>query len=74
MAQLDRLKEQLAYLKFWLGVVVVTEISLVGWIISTPDADYLKFSLALAGVALLSLAVAMLHRHIERRIDEIGRL
>jgi hypothetical protein len=29
MPQLDRLKEQLAYLKFWLGIVVVTNISLI---------------------------------------------
>jgi hypothetical protein len=31
MPQLDRLKERLAYLKFWLGIVVVTDISLIGW-------------------------------------------
>jgi hypothetical protein len=33
MSELDRLKEQLAYLKFWQGIMVVTEISLVGWFI-----------------------------------------
>jgi len=30
VSELDRLKEQLAYLKFWQGIMVVTDISLVG--------------------------------------------
>jgi len=75
MSQLDRLKEQLAYLKFWLGVVVVTDISLIGWLISASDtAGQLNFALAAAAVILLSLGIAFLHRQIERRIEEIGGL
>jgi hypothetical protein len=30
MSELDRLKEQLVYLRLWLGIVVVAEISLSG--------------------------------------------
>ena len=30
VSELDRLKEQLVYLRFWLGIMVVTDISLVG--------------------------------------------
>jgi len=33
--ELDRVKEQLVYLRFWLGIMVATEIPLVGWLIST---------------------------------------
>ena len=36
MSELDRLREQLVYLRFWLGIMVATEIALVGWLISTP--------------------------------------
>jgi hypothetical protein len=32
--ELDRLKEQLVYLRLWLGIVVVAEISLLGWLAS----------------------------------------
>ncbi len=35
MSELDHLKEQVAYLKFWQGIVVVTDISLAGWLISS---------------------------------------
>ena len=75
MSQLDRLKEQLAYLKFWLGIVVVTDISLIGWFISSAgSADALTALLAAVGVVLLSCGIAFLHRRIERRIEEIGAL
>lgn len=75
MSELDRLKEQVAYLKFWQGIMVVTDISLVGWLVSTADgARPLTVALAVVGVFLLTLGIVMLHRQIERRIDHIGRL
>ena len=75
MPQLDRLKEQLAYLKFWPGIVVVTNISLIGWLISAVDAaGRPAVVLAAAAFILLSLVILVLHRHIERRIELIGRL
>jgi hypothetical protein len=39
MSKLDVAKERIAYLKFWLGVLVVTDISLVGWLVSREDPD-----------------------------------
>ena len=75
LSELDRLKEQLAYLKFWQGVMVVTDISLVGWIVSTVDgARAFTVVLAIIGVIALTLGIVVLHRQIERRINEIGRL
>ena len=37
MSELDHLKEEVAYLKFWLGIVVLTDISLAGWLISSSE-------------------------------------
>ncbi|MBI4189366.1 MAG: hypothetical protein HY525_02370 [Betaproteobacteria bacterium] len=75
MSELDRLKEQVAYLKFWQGIVVVTDISLGGWLVSASDtAAPLTFALAVAGIILLSIGIVVLHRQIERRIDQIGKL
>lgn len=75
MSELDRLKEQVAYLKFWQGIMVVTDISLVGWLVSTADGALpLTVALAIVGVVLLTFGIVMLHRQIERRIDHIGRL
>ena len=75
MSELDRLKEQLVYLRFWLGIMVVTEITLVGWLVSTPKtADLLLWSIGANGAVLLGFGIFLLHRQVERRIDQIGKL
>lgn len=75
VAQLDRLKEQVAYLKLWQGIVVVTDISLAGWLISAGDAAHpITVFLAVLGLVLLSFGIVVLHRQIERRIEQIGVL
>jgi heme O synthase-like polyprenyltransferase len=75
VSELDHLKEQVAYLKVWLGIVVVTDISLAGWLISSSEsAASLTFVLALAGLVLLSAGIVVLHRRIERRIDRMREL
>jgi len=75
VSELDRLKEQLVYLRFWLGIMVVTEITLVGWLVSTPKtADLLLWSIGAIGAVLLGFGIFLLHRQVERRIDQIGKL
>jgi hypothetical protein len=72
---LERLKEQLAYLKFWQGIAVVTDISLMGWLVSAVDtASAPRLMVALLTVVLLSSASIALHRRIEALIHEIGQL
>jgi len=66
MSELDRLKEQLSYLKFWQGIMVVTNISLVGWLVSTADGTRaLTVVLAIIGVVALIFGIVVLHRQIE---------
>ena len=66
MSKLDRLKEQLSYLKFWQGIMVVTDISLVGWLVSTADGTRaLTVVLAIIGVVALIFGIVVLHRQIE---------
>ncbi len=69
MSELDHLKEEVAYLKFWLGIVVVTDISLAGWLLSSSEtaASYTVF-FAVMGLILLSAGIVVLHRRIEQRI------
>ena len=75
MSELDRLKEQLVYLRFWQGIMVVTDLSLVGWLVSTADtATPTLLSFAIVGIVVLSLGIFLIHRQIERRIEHIGRL
>lgn len=75
MSALDHLKEQLIYLRFWLGIMVVTEITLVGWLISTPiSPNTTLWFIGAFGAILLGAGIFLVHRQIEHRIDQIGRL
>lgn len=75
MPELDRIKEQLVYLRFWLGIMVVTEITLVGWLISTPiSANPTLWFIGAFGAVLLGAGTFLVHRQVERRIDQIGKL
>ena len=75
MPEIDRLKERLAYAKFWLGIIVVTDIGLVGWLISSvDDAQPLRLLLGLLAVVVLSFAGWLLHQQIDQRMEQIGRL
>ena len=75
MPELDRLREQVAYLKLWQGMMVVADISLVGWLASAADGTRpVLVALAVITVALVTSGIVMAHRQIERRIDQIGKL
>ena len=75
MSNLDKAKEQIAYLKFWLGVVVLTDISLVGWLISSADsAPTHKVLGALLAVVVITVAGFAVHGRIERLIDGLEEL
>jgi len=55
--------------------MVVTDISLVGWLASAADGTRpVLVALAVITVALVTTGIVIVHRHIERRIDQIGKL
>ncbi|MES1941992.1 hypothetical protein T5B8_17216 [Salinisphaera sp. T5B8] len=75
MSKLDGLKEELAYLKLWLGIMIVTGISLIGWLLTS--AHTASWFLLLGGfIALASIAAGCtaLHRQIGVKIREISEL
>ena len=75
MSELDRLKEQCVYLRFWIGIMVATEIALMGWLISTPiGGNPTLWFIGAFGALLLGAGILLVHRQIERRIDQIGKL
>lgn len=72
MSKLDVAKEKIAYLKVWLGILLVTDISLFGWLISNVDtATTLLLSAAFVVVVGLTVSILLLHRRIERHIESL---
>jgi len=75
VSRLDRLKEEVGYLKLLQGIAVVTFASLVGWLVSgSSSAAALTVVSAIAGVLLVGIAILLLHRNLRRRLDEIESL
>ena len=75
VAELDRVRERIAYLKYWQGIMVVTGLSLFGWLItSADDAPFSRIALALVGIVALTSGILLLHRLIDRRIEKLGNL
>lgn len=75
MSQLDIAKETIAYLKFWLGILVVSDISLVGWLLSNAGlASDLRTLGAVSGVLGITLAAFFIHKRIEFMIASLEEL
>ena len=75
MSDLDVAKEEIAYLKVWLGILVVADISTFGWLISNVDeANTLLLWAAVVAVAGLSVGIFLLHRLIKRQIQSLKEL
>jgi len=75
MSELDVAKEKIAYLKVWLGILVVTDISTFGWLISNVDtATALLLWAAVIAVVALTIGILLLHRRIDRHIQSLRGL
>lgn len=75
MSELDVAKEQIAYLKFWLGVLVVTDISLFGWLLSNAtNAGVRMMTGGCFAAVAITLGILFLHRRIERQIQSLREL
>ncbi|MGH8738523.1 MAG: hypothetical protein ACREVC_14285 [Burkholderiales bacterium] len=75
MSDLDIAKEKIAYLKVWLGILLVTDISTFGWLVSNVGsaATPLLWAAVIVVVAL-SIGILLLHRRIDRHIQSLKEL
>jgi len=75
MSKTDVVKETIAYLKFWLGVLVVSDISLVGWVLSRASAEPdFKIYGAIIGIGVITASAYFVHKRIEYMISTLKEL
>jgi hypothetical protein len=75
MSELDVAREKIVYLKVWLGILVVTDISTFGWLISNVDsASAALLWAAVLAVVALTIGIFVLHRRIDRHIQSLRGL
>jgi len=72
MSELDNIKETIGYLKFWLGAVVFSGVSLTGWLMSNIDTapDFKLFGAAI-GIGAIAVSVFFIHKHITHLISTL---
>ncbi len=75
MSKVDIVKETISYLKFWLGVMVVSDISLVGWLLSNAGVTSgLKVYGAVIGIGIITVSAFSVHKRIEYMISTLKEL
>lgn len=72
MAKIDRLKEEVGWLKVVFGVLVAIDASLLGWLAQNYDGTSRLLVLVGSGVAVVvTYAVVRVNRLAYRRIEEL---
>ncbi len=75
MSELEVAKEQIAYLKLWLGIMVVTDISLIGWFIGNyGQASTSLLTMDLVAITGVSAGIVGLHLRIDSWIKDLREL
>ena len=75
MSKLDLAKEQIAYLKLWLGIMVAVGISLTGWLLSNFQSAHQLLVLAdIAALVVICFGVYVIHKRIESKITQLEEL
>ena len=75
MSEVDLLKEKIAYLKLWLSIMVVTDISMVGWLLGNYTAA--KWALIagdIVAICFMSFGIYVLHKRIEKEMERLKEL
>ncbi len=75
MSKIDVIKEKINYLKVWLGISVVTLISLLGWLSSHySNLSTFRIVLSLIGVVWLIGSIHFLNKTILNKINSLEDL
>jgi membrane protein DedA with SNARE-associated domain len=69
----EKLKEEISYLKFWLGVFIAISITLGSWLISNIEKyKSYKFFIGVIFILLLLFICYKFHKAIQDKIEELG--
>ncbi len=75
MSEIDRLKEEIGWLKVVFALLVAIDVSLIGWAVQNyPKASTALLSLGATMVVLVTWAIILVNRRAYKKIDELGDL
>lgn len=75
MPKLDKLKEELGWLKVVFGLMIATNLSLIAWLVQHYETQNIFLTL-LNGIAIIiiTFAIYYVNKIAYKKIDEIGEL
>ena len=75
MSEIDKVKEEIGWLKIAFGLSVVTDISLIGWTAQNLfEVPVLLLSAAIIMVLLITWSIVVINRNVYRKFDKLGDL
>ena len=75
MAKMDKLKEQLKILRFWLGSAMAIMMAILGWLITSYTKISTLFAVvAIVAIIFLFLAIIVLSIIMHKKCETIGKI
>ncbi|MEA1915979.1 MAG: hypothetical protein U9N42_00455 [Campylobacterota bacterium] len=75
MAKIDEIKEELNYLKVWLGIIVITSIGLISWLLNNYEiSSNTKIISDIIAIVILTLSIIVIDRKIKNKIKNLRDL
>jgi uncharacterized membrane protein YkvI len=75
MAKIDEIKEELNYLKVWLGIIVITTIGLISWLINNYEtASMIKVFGGVVAIIIFTISVVIIDKNIKNKIKSLKDL
>jgi hypothetical protein len=72
MAKIDKIKEQINYLKLLLGVFIAILLSLIGWTANHIDnIENIRFAISIFLIFFSSIVILYINKKILSKIDEL---
>ena len=75
MAKIDEIKEELNYLKVWLGIIVITTIGLISWLINNYEiSSNIKIIADIIAIIVLTVTILFIDKNIKKKIRTLKDL
>ena len=75
MAKIDEIREELNYLKVWLGIIVITTIGLISWLINNYEiSSMIKILSDILAIIILTISVIIIDKRIKAKIKSLKDL
>jgi len=75
MAKIDEIKEELNYLKVWLGIIVITTIGLISWLMNNYEtSSMIKIISDIIAIVSLTISIILIDKSIKKKIKSLKDL